>query len=526
MCYCEDWACRDYQVDGQYGLEDNPQEYIDNIVRVMKECKRVLKPTGTIWLNIGDCFYTKSGSGEGSNYKKRHEQLSHGSDRLTKAQNQTRGKYKSNWLQTKQKLLIPQRIAIRCQDELGLILRNDITWLKQYTNWKTKKGEGCSMPSSVADRFGTNSEKLFLFVKKPKHYFFDLDAVRVPHKESSIKRIIYAQKVVQRLGKDFVSPNDKRKGQENKMIEQITEYKRSKSLNPKGKNPGDMLMFPQSKFNSIDEEAKNREGMYRGREKEIIEFRPLLPSQKEFVKELREHFSIEDIVKKTGIQKTKVEHWFRNDENGFSYPSKEDWEIVLEKFKSNLLRKELTETSFKSAYIDKNPKGKNPGDVIMFPLEPSKENHYAMFPTTLPDFCIRAGCPEEVCSKCGKPRVKITKKVGEYDYANKSEYANHQLNLKKPSNDWKPIRQKVIGYKECDCKVDGKKWIPGIVLDPFAGLFTTGLVARRLKRRFIGIELNPEYIKLAWKRMGVATENKILESIENGKTKTDKKQRK
>ena len=61
------WCVRDYNVDGQYGLEEHPKDYINKIVNVMKECKRVLKSTGTIWLNLGDSYYTKSGSGQGNN---------------------------------------------------------------------------------------------------------------------------------------------------------------------------------------------------------------------------------------------------------------------------------------------------------------------------------------------------------------------------------------------------------------------------------------------------------------------------
>ncbi|MEX0596321.1 MAG: DNA methyltransferase, partial [Candidatus Paceibacterota bacterium] len=121
------WAVRDYGKEEQIGLEEHPQEYINKIVAVMKECKRVLKPTGTIFLNLGDSFYTKSGSGQGNNFLERHKQLSEGRDSLKKAHTQTRGKFKSNWLQSKQSLLIPHRIAITMQDELGLICRNDLT---------------------------------------------------------------------------------------------------------------------------------------------------------------------------------------------------------------------------------------------------------------------------------------------------------------------------------------------------------------------------------------------------------------
>lgn len=77
----------------------------------------------------------------------------------------------------KSKLLIPERFAIMCVDELGLILRNHIVWIK-----------GNPMPESVIDRFSKSYESIFMFVKQPK-YYFDLDSLRTQTKESSIERI-------------------------------------------------------------------------------------------------------------------------------------------------------------------------------------------------------------------------------------------------------------------------------------------------------------------------------------------------
>lgn len=184
------WALRDYKNKGQVGLEDHPQRYIEKIVEILKECKRVIKTTGSIWINLGDSYYSKSGGEKTNQFLVNH----------TLPKN-IRGKFKSNWLQHKQRLLIPFRIAIKCQDELGLILRNDLTWVKQYANFKTKESEGNSMPCFVQDRLNTNSEAIFFFVKEEK-YFFNLDAVRIPYR-------------------------DKKNGK-----------------NPLGKNPGDCIRFP------------------------------------------------------------------------------------------------------------------------------------------------------------------------------------------------------------------------------------------------------------------------------------------
>src|SRR3990167_11105138 len=92
------WAVRDYGVENQIGLEEHPQEYINKIIDVMKELKRLIKPTGTIWLNLGDCFYSKSGSGQGSNFFEYHKELDGCSGILRKCHTEIRGKFKSNWL--------------------------------------------------------------------------------------------------------------------------------------------------------------------------------------------------------------------------------------------------------------------------------------------------------------------------------------------------------------------------------------------------------------------------------------------
>ena len=218
------WALRDYGFKNQIGLEEHPEKYIEKIVAFMKEAKRVIKPTGTIFLNLGDSFYTRSGGF--NNRLSKLSRLLNKNSRLSKAYTETRGKFKTNWLQSKQKLLIPYRVAIKCQDELGLILRNDIHWVKQLFNVKSEESFGSSVPNPVKDRFNTNSESIFFFVKSRK-YFFDLDAIRAPYKESSINRGRYLRRATKN------SP----------YAPQVISNRNKISFNELGKNPGDCLHF-------------------------------------------------------------------------------------------------------------------------------------------------------------------------------------------------------------------------------------------------------------------------------------------
>jgi DNA modification methylase len=155
-----------------------------------------------------------------------------------------------------------------------------------------------------------------------------------------------------------------------------------------------------------------------------------------------------------------------------------------------------------------NPLGKNPGDVLELTTQPFKGAHFAVFPPKLPEFCIKAGSPDEVCSACGKPKVPIierpklpswnkTSKIVEVQ--NVSE--NSALRIGGPAyNKWKAEHPDVFkGTKPtCTCNTPFKA---AVVLDPFAGSGTTMLVAKQLGRSAIGIEISPEYAELIKKRL-------------------------
>jgi DNA modification methylase len=113
-----------------------------------------------------------------------------------------------------------------------------------------------------------------------------------------------------------------------------------------------------------------------------------------------------------------------------------------------------------------HPGGKNPGDVWTIPTQPYKGAHFATFPTTLVRRLILSTCPLVVCSRCNRPQSG-------------------------------PVRRGVT----CSCHGPAR---PGLVLDAFAGTATTGVVAQELDRSFIGIELNPAYVRLAEERLGLA----------------------
>jgi DNA modification methylase len=135
-----------------------------------------------------------------------------------------------------------------------------------------------------------------------------------------------------------------------------------------------------------------------------------------------------------------------------------------------------------------------------------KEAHFAVFPPELAETCIKAGCPEKICSECETPYIKVMERKKSI-HSDKSESARFSVNLKnnhrklgeKYSKQMKenPLIDKGL-QKQCDCETNETK--SGIVLDCFMGSGTTAMVAQDLFRKWIGVELNPEYEKLIRKR--------------------------
>lgn len=146
---------------GQLGLEPEVGMYVRNIVEVFREVYRVLRPDGSLWLNIGDCYVTKRGGGQGANGLLAGKTVAKRGVRLR------RGDRRSGSLPYKSLVGVPWRAALALQDD-GWILRNDIVWEKP----------NCQ-PECVRDRSTHSHEYVFHFVKGQR-YFYDYEALKEP----------------------------------------------------------------------------------------------------------------------------------------------------------------------------------------------------------------------------------------------------------------------------------------------------------------------------------------------------------
>jgi len=162
MCMCVTsppyWGLRDYKVDGQIGLEKTPEEYVDKMVQVFREVRRVLRDDGTLWLNLGDSYVSAKGR-----YSSSAQTLS-GKHRGEPIENNRPDLRGHPLLKDKDLAGIPWRVAFALQAD-GWYLRQDIIWHKPNP-----------MPESIRDRCTKAHEYVFLLSKRP-YYYFDWEAL-------------------------------------------------------------------------------------------------------------------------------------------------------------------------------------------------------------------------------------------------------------------------------------------------------------------------------------------------------------
>ncbi len=147
---------------------------------------------------------------------------------------------------------------------------------------------------------------------------------------------------------------------------------------------------------------------------------------------------------------------------------------------------------------------KNKRCVWKIPTKPFSDAHFAVFPEELVETPIKAGCPEFVCNKCGKGREKIYKDTDTRHWTERQKSTKKGMELYRTgqrgdlSGSFETKQSKYIGYSNCSCNAG---FSGGIVLDPFIGSGTVAVMAQKLQRNWVGIDLNPEYIKIANKRI-------------------------
>lgn len=501
---------------GQLGLEPTFQLYLDHMMIVCAEIRRVLKKTGSFWLNMGDTYSATRWSSTPSTTGKSKPC----SDVVLEKQIS---------LPSKCLLGIPSRLRNRLVDEQGWICRNTIIWHKPN-----------AMPSSVKDRCSNSYEFLFHLVKAKK-YYYDLDAIREAY-----------TKPLDRWGGDKLVAKGKANWDEG--TGQNTYRDRDMRPNKAGKNPGDVLIIPDKyklKQNILSEQLAYIAGIIDGEGSIILRRKPkqnelfmvVVNTNKNVIKWLHEVTKVGTIKQREmrNIKWRRVWEW--------NTAAQDTTRVLWAVYPYLIIKREHAKIAIEYQSLAKHGGGPNrytpaekerrkelvielgelnqgnrikttapepgkptvigvPLDLWRIPTQPRPEAHFATFPDKLCIKPILATCPSEICKKCGKARVRITRKgilvragKGHISYGYKGG-SKHQITEKSAVSSWSQnfvknglipgmaYEQETIGWTDCGCKAG---WNSGVLLDPFAGRGTALIMAKKLGRHYVGYELKKEY---------------------------------
>lgn len=337
---------RDYNSPLQWGNEDSLKLYMAKMEEWCIECFRVLKDSGTIFLNIGD-KYNKKGL-----------------------------------------MLIPERIAIMFCDN-NWCLRNNIVWYKPN-----------HMPSSAKDRLCNTYENVFFFVKENNkyystEYYSNIDNIRIKTNleisdtntkwPPTIEIDEYDNKwrdVIEKYNEDKL----KKYNGKYKAIVPFENPNPNSNLNPKPNQKINIGSSPGARsFKGISYSLQRKTKIYKDEGKKINEF--IIKYYK------KSKLTLEDIDNAFDTKNT-ASHWMRKD-NGRSLPKPEHWYKLktLLKIKETKYDDIMTQTHYVLQNAKNNPKGKNPGDMWSINNQKTSAKHYATYPLELPLKIIKGFCP-------------------------------------------------------------------------------------------------------------------------------------
>lgn len=383
-CSCGAWR-------GELGLEPTPELYVQHLVEVFREVRRVLRKDGTLWLNMGDSY---AGSAQGWSKDKVYA----GAKQATNEGSITRSwiedygysrppgyisSRQPNGLKPKDLVGVPWRVAFALQAD-GWWLRSDIIWAKPNP-----------MPESVTDRPTKAHEYIFMLTRSER-YYYDQEAVREPFTDATVKRVMQQTFHTQKGGpKDGLNPN-------------------------------------RSCRRALENLRKQFDSSHGGGGTSFI---------------------------------------------GHSGAYKADGTPIG------------------------NPSGRNPRTVWTIPTQPFRGAHFATFPERLVEPCIKAGTSERgCCATCHAPLVRVIERSRALQHDSERQTVESGRGATADRSKHAPPRTiREVGWlPSCSC---GGEPVPCTVLDPFCGSGTTGVVAVRFQRAFIGIELNSDFVGMANRRI-------------------------
>jgi len=450
------WGLRDYGVDGQLGLEKTIEEYIAKMVEVFREVKRVLKPAGTLWLNMGDTYNSGTAGSRDVQRWPKQTRNDHVPDK----------KYPAGTLKHKDLCFVPERLAMALQAD-GWWVRSEIIWHKPNP-----------MPESCTDRPTKAHEKLYLLTKSGSPLYWTNNRL-----QCGISTQPPGTQGIEGQDWEWVEHSAcKGKGCDNK---RCVKGKIKSSL----WDGHDYYYDAEAIKEDAVETNTARPRMGQGQNTQYSQKRSdnfrnsatYLDHNSEKYTNTRKDFE----KSQSGGGTNVVNHSGNSMGVGGKKNKRTVWTIPTE------------------ACPDAH--------FATFPRR-------LIEPCILAGTSEKGCCSK--CGKAWERITEQTKIVRSdtYDGKNKDQDKNYshkriQMMVKAGreagyDHDSPIPPTKTIGWRPtCKCKAET---VPGIVLDPFMGSGTTAVVAYEHGRDYVGIELNPKYVELAEKRIGARKDNYSL----------------
>ncbi len=537
------WGLRSYAGlgDHQLGLETTPELFVEHLVEIFREVWRVLKPTGTCWINLGDSYYggQPHKAGETNPGKEYYTKDVGAFGTVDKSQPHA-------VLKAKDLVGIPWRTAFALQAD-GWWLRSDIIWSKKNP-----------MPESVTDRPTKSHEYLFLLTKAVT-YYYDQEAVREPAQDWGTRdRSRWAgtsEEYRQTSGDihrgNFEDGNFAQRGRNRRSVWEIpTEPFSAGALS--GGRPGivspDCLIHGDSDLAKqgrrqaardaqrdhqakyilgSDDRAATLEAGYASttsrNSDEDYHDGTQPPQSPGNIGENRRPAGPHDAGHSAAAGPPSRNESMEPESNGISAAEPAGSGVAAAKGRNR--------SSCKSgdgsmpddiAYVE--PVGRTErteledgeieqdGYSIPGTIQTAVDSrgmkcscpiidHFATFPQALVEPCIKAGTSEYGnCSRCGTPWVRVVEQTGHVNGREPSHQPGNSP-TKTDSTGWAPTTRATDTWNPaCSCKAP-VGLVPSVVLDPFAGSGTVGVVAQKLGRQAVLVEMSAEYCELAVKRL-------------------------
>ena len=510
---------------GQYGLEPTPELYVEHTMMWLREVRRVLRKDGTLWLNLGDGYASGSSGHAGES------QLDGGEP--TGSRSLGRVKPPGNGLKAKDAILMPFRVALAAQAD-GWWVRSVIIWHKNNP-----------MPESVKDR-PTDAHEYIIRLEKDKPPLDERDIIWLAASLDSdgcirvgkfgkryAGQVIFSgkdERLVQHFaalaGVGHVSSRPHERGGRQWMwrasdataawlLRQVEPYLVSKRAQ------AHIALTLEERKGPMGKKVDDEEWAKRDR---LFQMSKALNSGKGGSDLPIAALPEEDYQYIFLLTKSKT-YWYDADAVRERAIGGNDHDLTGQGYAAPGQTPQAGNraASHKGSYFDRgktaehqlgrasseprhdSPNGRNCRSVWTFPTRGFPDAHFAVFPKELPERCILAGCPESVCPKCGKARVRVTEILSRKEHParehrnvrNKADFDGEGYARRDSTLGLVPDKT-VESWSDCGC---GAGFGGGVVLDPFVGSGTTCEVAYHLGRTAIGIDASAKYLDMAIERV-------------------------